>query len=128
MSTQQEIYAALKKALGDRYPVLESYDATTGVNPSGCIAVDIAEMEDLHHTSCRDCRLEVHISGFTLADEDRTRDTLQEMADHVLSTDYEGLDVEGLAGVVRGRISFTSDGESNEFVFVVEFFIVDAKF
>lgn len=128
MSTQEEIYGALKNLLGERYPVLESYDATAGVHPSGCIAVDIVEIEDLMHTGCRDCRLEVHVSGFTLADEDRTRDSLQEMADYVLSQDYDGLEVEGLVGVVRGRISFASDGESNEFTLVLELFIADVKF
>ena len=98
MGTAGQIYAALKAQLGTAYTVLEAYDAMEAIDPSGTIALNITEMEPMHHTGCDDWRFSVAVSGFTLADADRDRSIMQAMSEHVMrSIDADALKAENRA-------------------------------
>lgn len=129
MGTAGQIYAALKAQLGTAYTVLEAYDAMEAIDPSGTIALNITEMEPMHHTGCDDWRFSVAVSGFTLADADRDRSIMQAMSEHVMrSIDADALKaaIDCCAGVVIGAYSANSDGDSNEFTLGISIYVAPA--
>ncbi len=131
MTTISQIYNAVKAQLGNKYTVLSSYDATEDVNPSGCIAVNVGEFEHLDHTGCDDYRFGVSVSGFTLADEDKTRSIIYAMEAYVLQhINLDGLveTIDNCAGAVMGSLTTQSDGDSNEFTLNFDLYVCDAVF
>lgn len=128
MTTIEQIFEAVKGQLGTQYTVLSSYDATDGLNPAGTIAVNVAEFENLHHTGCEDYRFDVVVSGFTLADEDKSRSIITAMEAYVMRCiDLDALksSIDGLAGGVMGTMTTQSDGDSNEFSLHFDLYICD---
>ena len=131
MTTISQIYNAVKANLGSTYTVLSSYDATEDVNPSGCIAVNVGEFEHLDHAGCDDYRFGVSVSGFTLADEDKTRSIIYAMEAYVLQNiNLDGLveTIDNCAGAVMGSLTTQSDGDSNEFTLNFDLYVCDAVF
>lgn len=131
MTTIRAIYDAVKAQLGNKYTVLSSYDANEDVNPTGCIAVNVGEFEHLDHTGCEDYRFGVSVSGFTLADEDKTRSIIYAMEAYVLQNiNLDGLveTIDNCAGAVMGSLTTQSDGDSNEFTLNFDLYVCDAVF
>lgn len=131
MTTIGAIYNAVKEQLGNKYTVLSSYDATEDVNPSGSMAVNVGEFEHLDHAGCEDYRFGVSVSGFTLADEDRTRSVIYAMEAYVLQhINLDGLveTIGNCAGAVMGSLTTQSDGDSNEFTLNFDLYVCDAVF
>ena len=131
MTTIRAIYDAVKAQLGNKYTVLSSYDANEDVNPTGCIAVNVGEFEHLDHTGCEDYRVGVSVSGFTLADEDKTRSIIYAMEAYVLQNiNLDGLveTIDNCAGAVMGSLTTQSDGDSNEFTLNFDLYVCDAVF
>lgn len=131
MTTIGAIYNAVKAQLGNKYTVLSSYDANEDVNPTGCIAVNVGEFEHLDHTGCEDYRFGVSVSGFTLADEDKTRSIIYAMEAYVLQNiNLDGLveTIDNCAGAVMGSLTTQSDGDSNEFTLNFDLYVCDAVF
>ena len=131
MTTIRAIYDAVKAQLGNKYTVLSSYDANEDVNPTGCIAVNVGEFEHLDHTGCEDYRFGVSVSGFTLADEDKTRSIIYAMEAYVLQNiNLDGLveTIDNCAGAVMGSLTTQSDGDSNEFTINFDLYVCDAVF
>ena len=131
MTTIETIYNAVKAQLGNKYTVLSSYDANEDVNPTGCIAVNVGEFEHLDHTGCEDYRFGVSVSGFTLADEDKTRSIIYAMEAYVLQNiNLDGLveTIDNCAGAVMGNLTTQSDGDSNEFTLNFDLYVCDAVF
>jgi hypothetical protein len=130
-TTIEDIYSAVKSQLGDRYTVLSSYDANEDVNPAGCIAVNVGEFEHLDHNGCNDYRFGVSVSGFTLADEDKSRSIIYAMEAYVLqhiNLDALKESVTNCAGAVMGNLTTQSDGDSNEFTLNFDIYVCDAIF
>ena len=131
MTTIRAIYDAVKAQLGNKYTVLSSYDANEDVNPTGCIAVNVGEFEHLDHTGCEDYRFGVSVSGFTLADEDKTRSIIYAMEAYVLQNinlDELVETIDNCAGAVMGSLTTQSDGDSNEFTLNFDLYVCDAVF
>lgn len=131
ITTLEQIYNVVKAHLGNTYTVLTSYDANENVNPSGCIAVNVGEFEHLDHAGCEDYRFGVSVSGFTLADEDKTRSIVYAMEAYVLQhINLDGLveTIDNCAGAVMGSLTTQSDGDSNEFTLNFDLYICDAVF
>ena len=131
MTTIRAIYDAVKAQLGNKYTVLSSYDANEDVNPTGCIAVNVGEFEHLDHAGCEDYRFGVSVSGFTLADEDKTRSIIYAMEAYVLQNiNLDGLveTIDNCAGAVMGSLTTQSDGDSNEFTLNFDLYVCDAVF
>ena len=130
-NTIEQIYAAVQSQLGSEYRVLCSYDATEQLDPSGSIAINVAEMEHLDHAGCEDYRFGVTVSGYTLADEDKTRSKIYAMEAYVLKCiDLDALksSIDCLAGGVMGEMTTQSDGDSNEFTLNFDLYVAPATF
>ena len=130
-TTIEDIYTAVKAQLGSAYTVLSSYDATDEVDPAGTISVNVAEFEHLDHTDCEDYRFGVEVSGFTTADEDKTRQTIYAMEAYALKhINLPALTqtITNCAGAVMGNLNTQSDGDSNEFTLNFDLYICDAVF
>lgn len=130
-TTLEQIYTVVKAQLGSTYTVLSSYDALENVNPSGCLAVNVPEFERLDHTDCEDYRFSVTISGFTLADEDKSRSIIYAMEAYVLQhINLSALTqaITNCAGAVMGNLNTQSDGDSNEFTLNFDLYVCDAIF
>jgi hypothetical protein len=130
-TTISQIYEAVKAQLGNTYTVLSSYDANEDVNPAGCIAVNVGEFEHLDHTDCEDYRFGVSVSGFTLADEDKSRSIIYAMEAYALQ--HINLvamkdSIDNCAGAVMGNLTTQSDGDSNEFTINFDIYVCDAIF
>jgi hypothetical protein len=131
MTTIEEIYTYTKNQLGSVYNVLSSYDATDQVDPSGSIAINISDFQHLDHTDCNDYQFTVTVSGFTTADEDKTRSIIYAMENYVLkSINLDALkdSITNCAGAVMGNLTTQSDGDSNEFTLTFDLYICDAVF
>lgn len=131
MNTIEEIYTAVKAQLGSTYSVLSSYDATDVINPAGTISVNVPEFEHLAHTDCEDYRFSVEVSGFTTADEDKTRSIIYAMEAYVLQhINLSALTqaITNCAGAVMGNLNTQSDGDSNEFTLNFDLYVCDAIF
>ena len=131
ITTLEQIYNVVKAHLGNTYTVLLSYDANSDVNPSGCIAVNVGEFEHLDHAGCEDYRFGVSVSGFTLADEDKSRSIIYAMEAYVLqhiNLDSIKDNIDNCAGAVMGNLTTQSDGDSNEFTLNFDLYICDAIF
>ena len=127
----EQIYNVVKAHLGNTYTVLTSYDANEDVNPSGCIAVNVGEFEHLDHAGCEDYRVGVSVSGFTLADDDKSRSIIYAMEAYVLqhiNLDSIKENIDNCAGAVMGNLTTQSDGDSNEFTLNFDLYICDAIF
>lgn len=127
----EQIYNVVKGHLGNTYTVLTSYDANENVNPSGCIAVNVGEFEHLDHAGCEDYRFSVSVSGFTLADDDKSRSIIYAMEAYVLqhiNLDSIKENIDNCAGAVMGNLTTQSDGDSNEFTLNFDLYVCDAIF
>ena len=122
------ILAALIKALGDRYNVIDIFDGSEDIDLSGVIAVNITDRENLYHGQEKDFKFSVTISGQTLADEDKDKSIIQQMLGYVISTldtDLLRDSIANCAGVLLNGATSQSDGDTNNFEINLEFYCCD---
>lgn len=128
-TTIDQIYAAVTAQLGSTYKVLDSYDATDTLDPTGTLAVSISDFEHLDHNGCDDYRFRVSVSGITLADEDKSRSIIRAMEAYVMrSIDLASIQtaVDNCAGAVMETLTTQSDGDSNEFTLNFDLYVAPA--
>ena len=122
------ILAALIKALGDRYNVIDIFDGSEDIDLSGAIAVNVTQRENLQHGKEKDFKFNVVISGQTLADQDKDKSIIQQMLGYAISTlDTDVLrdSIANCAGVLLNGATSQSDGDTNNFEINLEFFCCD---
>ena len=125
---EQIILAALIKALGDRYNVIDIFDGSEAIDLSGAIAVNVTDRENLYHGKEKDFKFSVTISGQTLADQDKDKSIIQQMLGYCISTldaDLLRDSIANCAGVLLNGAASQSDGDTNNFEINLEFFCCD---
>lgn len=120
----EDLIQKVVELLGDDYPVITAYDETENVDENGTFAVDITEVEFLHHGTLNDTRQRVSINAQTLIDADKNRRKIFAMSNHLKAIDFQQLkEVDGVVGVVLQSLNLSSDGESNLIQFQMDVFV-----
>lgn len=120
-----EIFDAIVNLLGTQYKVITAFDATEEIDLNGVLAVNIDNIENLHHGTSKDKKYTVSINGQTLTEEDKSRSIINMMLDYVSDIDFQELtnSLDGCAGVVFNNATVTSDGETNNFSYSLDLYI-----
>lgn len=120
-----EIFEAIVNLLGTQYKVIKSFDAEEEIDLNGVLAVNINDVENLHHGTTKDSRYAITINGQTLTEQDKDRSKINEMFDYVSAVDFQQLIemLDGCAGIVINNSTITSDGETNNFSYSFDLYI-----
>lgn len=120
-----EIFEAIVNILGTQYKVITAFDASQEIDLNGVLAVNIDNIENLHHGNTKDSKYTVSINGQTLTEEDKSRSIINMMLDYVSDIDFQELtnSLDGCAGVVFNNATVTSDGETNNFSYGLDLYI-----
>lgn len=120
-----EIFEAIVNLLGTQYKVITAFDASQEIDLNGVLAVNINDVENLHHGTSKDKKYTVSINGQTLTEQDENRSIINMMLDYVSAVDFQELinTIQGVAGVVFNTATITSDGETNNFSYGLDLYI-----
>lgn len=120
-----EIINKVIEILGDEYEVINAWNETEQINLNGVLAVTISNIELLNHGNTKDNKTTLNISGQYLTSEDVNQVKINTMYDYVFQTiDKETLvnQLDDVAGVIIKGGTISSDGETNNFTFVIQLY------
>lgn len=119
-----KILQAIIELLGNEFKVIKSFDVQA-MDLDGVFAVNIINVENLHHGNKNDKKYTVSINAQTLTEQDKNKININKMYEHVTSINFNELKnkIENCVGVVVNDTSFSNDGESNNFSFNLDLYI-----
>lgn len=120
-----EIFEKIINLLGDKYTVIKSFEADENIDLNGVLAINVSDVENLHHGNYKDSKYSIVINAQTFTQQDKERIKINDMFDYVQAINFDNLKntITGCVGVVLNNSTITSDGETNNFSINIDLFI-----
>lgn len=121
------IFDVIISCLGGKYKVIKSFEADQELDLNGVFAVNITNIQHLHHGNTKDRKYSVSINGQTITEQDKDRKNINDMFDYISGLNFQSLVnlLDDCAGVVTNSGTITSDGETNNFSYEIDLYICE---
>lgn len=121
------IFDVIISCLGGKYKVIKSFEADQELDLNGVFAVNITNVQYLHHGNTKDRKYSVAINGQTMTEQDKDRKNINDMFDYISGLNFQSLVnlLDDCAGVVTNSGTITSDGETNNFSYEIDLYICE---